>query len=113
MKRTREAYADLVDTGTEYHVHAEVPGIPKDQIDISITKDKIEISGRAQTVRKDEDKGYIVRERGYAEIYKRMSFTEDVIPKKATATLKDGVLEIRVPKKTPTQEPSKHKVKIE
>jgi len=40
----REAPADLVDAGNKFLVHAEMPGIPEDKIDITVTKDDIEIS---------------------------------------------------------------------
>lgn len=108
----REACADLIDAGNEYHVCAEIPGIPKDRLDVTITKDGIEISGKAEVERREEDKGYVVRERGYSEIYKRIVFPEEAIPEKAEATLKDGLLKIRIPKKTPTPEAKKHKVEI-
>jgi len=108
----REACTDLIDAGKEYQVCAEVPGIPKDKLDITITKDGIEISGKAEVERREEEKGYVVRERGYSEIYKRIAFPEETIPEKAEATLKDGLLEIKVPKRTPTPEVKKHKVEI-
>ena len=108
----REACVDLVDTGKEFQVCAEVPGIPKDKINITITKDDIEISGKAKIERRKEEKGYIVRERGYSEIHRRMAFPEEVVPEKALATLKEGLLEIKVPKKTPTPKVKKHKVEI-
>ena len=52
---------------------AEVPGIPKDELDITITKDSIEISGKAEVERRAEDKGSVVRERGYSEIYRQIA----------------------------------------
>jgi HSP20 family protein len=108
----REACVDLIDAGNEYQVCAEVPGIPKDMLDVTITKDVIEISGKAEVERREEDIGYVVRERGYSKIYKRIAFPEEAIPDEAKATLKDGLLEIRVPKKMPTSEDKKHKVEI-
>ena len=112
MLARREACTDLVDAGKEFKVCAEVPGIPKDKLDITITKDGIEISGRAETERKEEEKGYVLRERGYSEVYKRIAFPEEVIPDKAVANLTDGLLEIKVPKKAPTPEAKKHKIEI-
>jgi len=108
----REACVDLVDSGKEFEVCAEVPGIPKDKIDVTITKDSIEISGKAEVEKKEKEKGYVVRERAYSQIYRRMSFPEEVVPEKAVATLKHGLLEIKIPKKTPTPEVKKHKVEI-
>ena len=108
----RDACVDLLDMGKEYQVCAEVPGIPKEKIDVTITKDSIEISGKAKIERKEEEKGYVVQERGYSEIYRNLSFPEEVLPEKAQATLNKGLLEIKIPKKTPTLDVKKHKVEI-
>jgi HSP20 family molecular chaperone IbpA len=48
----------------------------------------------------------------YSSFYKRIVFPEEVIPEKAESSVKDGVLEVDVPKKTPTPEPKKHKVAV-
>jgi HSP20 family molecular chaperone IbpA len=54
----------------------------------------------------------VFRERGYSSFYKRIVFPEEVVPEKAESTVKDGVLQIDVPKKTPTPKPKKHKVAV-
>lgn len=108
----REACSDLIDTGNEYQVCAEVPGISKEKLDVRITKNDIEISGKSEINRHEEEKGYVVKERGYSEIYRHMSFPEEVLPDKAEATLKEGLLKIKIPKKTHTPEVKKHKVEI-
>jgi len=108
----RIACTDLVDEGDEYRVCAEVPGIPKEKIDVIVTKDGIEISAKGAVERKEEDKGYLVNERSYSEIYRKISFPEEALPENAEATLNDGLLEITVPKKTPRKEEKKHKIKI-
>jgi HSP20 family protein len=110
--RAREAFADLMDAGNKFVVHAEVPGIPKDKIDVTVTKDDVEISAEAGTEKEEKKRGYVFRERGYSSFYKRIVFPEEVIPEKAESTVKDGVLEIDVPKKTPTPRPKKHKVAV-
>jgi HSP20 family protein len=108
----REVCTDLIDAGKEFKVCAEVPGIPKENLDIKVTKDGIEISGKAGVQREEEEKGYLVKERGYSEVYRKMSFPEEVIPEKAEANFKDGLLEVKIPKKTPTPKAKKHKVNI-
>ncbi|MDP8219517.1 MAG: Hsp20/alpha crystallin family protein [Candidatus Theseobacter exili] len=112
LMKIREPYMDFVDKEEEYQINAEIPGIPKDKIDITVTKNSIEISAKIEVEKKDEEKGYIVKERSYSEIYRKQSFPEEVIPEKAEATVKNGVLEIKIPKKTPTPESKKHKLEI-
>ncbi len=108
----REACTDIVDSGNEFQVCAEVPGIPKDKIDITITKDSIEISAETEAVKEEKEKGFVHRERRYSRVYKKLIFPEEVLPEKANATVKDGLLEVSIPKKNPTKEPKKHKIKI-
>jgi HSP20 family protein len=113
MTRRLEAYADLIDTGKDYQICAEVPGIPKENLEVTITKDDIEISGKVETeTEREEEQEFVVKERSYREIYKSLSFPQEVLPEKAEATLKDGVLKVNIPKKAPSPKPKEHKVEI-
>ena len=108
----RETYSDLVDEGNRFLVRAEAPGIPRDKIDVTVTKDGIEISGETGAEKEDKEKNFVVRERSYSSIYKSLTFPEEVIPEKAECTLKDGILEVSVPKKMPTPAAKKHKIQV-
>lgn len=99
---TKIAPLDLVDTGNKYKIIAEVPGVLKKNLDVNITENTISICGETKTETKEEDEGYVRRERSYSTLCRNMTFPEEVNPDKAEATLKDGILEIHVSKKTPT-----------
>ena len=107
----REPWTDLVDAGKEYRVHAEIPGVPKENLNITVAARSMEIEGEAKTDIEKEEEGFVHRERSYSKIHRSLAFPEEVIPDQAEATLKDGLLEVRIPKKTPT-EIKKHKVAI-
>ena len=100
MKQTA---IDIIDTGNEFKVIAEMPGVTKSDIEVSITDTNISICGETKTEIDKEDEGYIRRERSYSTLCRSMAFPEEVNPDKAEATLKDGILEIKVAKKTPTK----------
>ena len=106
----REATVDLVDDGNKFIVHAEMPGVAKDKIDVTLTKDGIEISAETDVEKQNSEKNFVVRERVYSHVYKQLSFPEEVIPEKAESTFKDGLLEVCVPKKLIAPAPKKHKV---
>jgi HSP20 family molecular chaperone IbpA len=108
----REATVDLVDEGNRFVVHAELPGVAKDKIDVSLTKDGIEISAETDVEREDKEKNFVVRERVYSHVYKQLSFPEEVVPEKAESSFRDGLLEVCVPKKTIAPAPKKHKVTV-
>ncbi len=99
---TRITPLDLVDTGKEYKVIAEVPGVLKNDLEVNITENTISICGETKTETKDQDEGYIRHERSYSTLCRNITFPEEVNPDKAEATLKDGILEVKVSKKTPT-----------
>ena len=106
----REATADLVDAGSKFVVHAELPGVPKDKIEILLTKDAIEISAETDIEMEEMEQNFVVRERAYTQVYKQLAFPEEVIPEQAVSTLKDGLLEVNIPKKKPSPAPKKHKL---
>jgi len=108
----REATVDLVDEGNRFVVHAELPGVAKDKIDVALTKDGIEISAETDVENEDKGKNFVVRERVYSHVYKQLSFPEEVIPEKAESTFRDGLLEVGVPKKIIETAPKKHKVPV-
>ena len=108
----REATVDLVDEGNRFVVHAELPGVAKDKIDVALTNDGIEISAETDFETEDTAKNFVVRERVYSHVYKQLSFPEEVIPEQAESTFKNGLLEVCIPKKTIAPAPKKHKVEV-
>jgi HSP20 family protein len=108
----REATVDLVDEGNKFVVHAEMPGVAKDKIDVALTKNSIEISAETDVETEDTEKNFVVRERVYSHIYKQLDFPEEVIPEQAESIFRDGLLEVSIPKKTVAPAPKKHKVTV-
>jgi HSP20 family protein len=93
--------SDLLDTGRQYKVVAEMPGIAKKDIEVSVTPNDVRICGEINTEKKQQDENYVKYERRYSTLCRTMQFPEEVDPNKAEASLRDGILEIRVDKKTP------------
>jgi HSP20 family protein len=96
----RQPLVDLSDNGKELVVKAEVPGIKKDDLSIEITDEGMEISGESSSEKEegDEEMGYVRRERSYARFHRTLPFPEKVVPDKADAVLKDGLLTVTIPK---------------
>ena len=111
--RVRQPLVDLIDEGPEFVVRAEMPGVSKDDVDLSVTPRGIEIRAETDRSREENDKAYYFQERSYQALRRSLSFPEEVKADLAAATLKDGVLEVRVPKKEPTQVSKLVKVRVE
>ena len=109
----REPLVDLIDKGSEYVVRAEVPGVSKEDVDLTVTQDGIEIRAQTKRSREEDEKDYYYSERTYQSLRRVLGFPEEVKADLASATLKDGLLEVRVPKKQPTPESKPVKVPVE
>lgn len=105
----RTPAVDLVDEGDEYKLHAEMPGINKEDVNLEIGENELEISAETKEEKKegDEKKGYIRRERRYSKFYRRIPLPQQVDSEKAEAELKDGVLTVRLPKISPPEKKTK------
>jgi HSP20 family protein len=103
----RQPLTDLADNGKEYIVKAEVPGIKKEDLNIEVTDNGVEISGETQVEEKQEEKGYLRRERRYESFYRSIPLPDAVMTDKADAELKDGILTVKIPKMSPTTKKTK------
>lgn len=91
---------------------ADMPGMSKEDVNIEVGDDVIEISAEKEQNSEVEEEGYIRRERGSMMFHRRLMFPENVDRDGITAKLTDGVLEVTLPKKAPI-EPQKKKVDVQ
>ncbi|MEJ5327383.1 MAG: Hsp20/alpha crystallin family protein [Candidatus Bathyarchaeia archaeon] len=109
---TRYATVDLIDNGDSYTVTAELPGFNKDMVDVQVTKDGVTIRAERREEKEEKRKNYLHRERAYSKMQRFIAFPEEVLPAKAEGSMKDGVLELKIPKKEPKAAESPHKVEL-
>jgi len=100
---------DILTEGDDVVVKAELPGMKKEDIDISLTEDTVTISGEKKKEEKIEKKDYYSFERSYGTFKRSFSLPSEVNTEKASAKFKDGLLEIRMPK---TEEAKKKEKKV-
>ncbi len=88
---------NLADTGDNLEVTAELPGIAKEDLNVKIQGNYLEISGSRKS---DVPEGYTVHrtERGAASFSRSFTLPYDVDAAKVEATLKDGLLRMKLPK---------------
>jgi len=109
----REPLVDLIDKGSEFVVRAELPGVAKEDVDLAVTSDGIEVRAESKRSREEDEKDYFYSERTYQALRRVLSFPEEVKADLASATLKDGILEVRIPKREPTPEKKPVKVPVD
>jgi HSP20 family protein len=78
-------------------IHAEIPGVPREQISVEIDDDRLVLSGE-RVQEHEEHRGGIYRsERVYGRFYRVIPLPDGVDPEQARATFANGVLEITMP----------------
>ncbi|UCE80637.1 MAG: Hsp20/alpha crystallin family protein [Methanobacteriota archaeon] len=96
----RQPLVDISDEGKDFVLKAEIPGIGKDDLNIEVTENGIEISGESSSEKEEKDKetGFVRKERHYARFHRSLPFPDKIVPDKVDAQLKDGVLTVKAPK---------------
>jgi HSP20 family protein len=92
---------DLEDRGKDYVLKAEMPGFKKEEIEIEVQEDSVEITGRVGWKYDKKAKGYVCKERACESFNRIVQLPEEIKTDAVTANLSDGVLEIVLPKKSP------------
>jgi HSP20 family protein len=88
---------ELSQRNNELVMHADLPGLKKDDVNVDITDEAITISGERKHEQESESGGVYRSERKYGSFYRTIPLPRGSISDQAKATFKDGVLEIRVP----------------
>jgi HSP20 family protein len=100
---------DIKETDKDFIIHAELPGVPKENINIQLENGILTISGEKQEEKKEEKEKYHRIERSYGKFSRSMTVPEGVTTDQIKAKFDNGILEISFPK---PPEPKKEVKKI-
>lgn len=89
---------NVIEDNNNLYVHAEIPGVDKNDIKINIVGEVLTLSGEKKAEQKDESKNYYRIERSYGAFSRSFTLPAEVIVDKIAAEYKDGVLNITLPK---------------
>ena len=96
--------ADMDETDEAIRITAELPGVKTDDIDVSVTDDRITIRGEKKEQEEKKGKGYYQLERSYGSFQRSFYLPCEVEFDRVDASFKDGVLSIILPKSTTDRE---------
>ena len=94
----RTPRVDLIDRESELLVRAEIPGVKKDDLDVSVSDDNVTIRGEVKHETAEEEGEYYHREMTYGSFYRTIALPAGVDTEKCKVTFKDGILEMKLPK---------------
>ena len=104
--------ADFADRGDSFEIKAELPGISKENVEITLDDDVIEIAAHRKDEVREEGENYFNREIGASSYKRSFALPEKVERDGVSATMENGVLILELPKKKPKKEQAKHKIHI-
>ena len=100
---------DIFEEGDNVIVKAELAGMKKEDIHVTLTEDTLTVSGEKKKEERVEKKDYHRLERLYGSFRRSFTLPAEVQTEKVAAKFKDGILEIRIPK---TEDAKKKQKKI-
>ncbi len=91
---------DVKEDDKTYTVHAEIPGVKKDDIHVTIDGNQVAISAEMRNEKEVKEGEKVLRsERYYGKVSRAFSVAQDIDEGSSTAKYNDGVLELVLPKK--------------
>ncbi len=107
---TKMPCVDIVDRESEIVVNAELPGVEKKDLEISVSNNVVTIKGKTSHEEKEEKGDYYRCEISRGSYMRSVSLPAEVDESKAKANFNDGLLEITLPKLKKTK---RHAIKVE
>ena len=89
---------DMKESEDAYTVKLTMPGIDKNDIDISVSDGLLTVKGETREEEEDEKATYLVREHKHYSYYRSVRLPSEVVADKAEAEYKNGVLKLTLPK---------------
>ncbi len=102
---------EVLEKENEYIVKAELPGMKKEEIEVSVVEDTLTIKGERKAEEEVKGEDYQLCERCYGSFERSILLPKAVDGKKITASYENGVLEITLPK-APEAKPKKVEITV-
>jgi HSP20 family protein len=101
---------DIRETPGAYVFEADLPGIKRENVDISLTGNRLAITGKREPQERRENETCFMQERSYGAFTRTFNLPDGVDGSRVAADLQDGVLTVTLPK-VPEVQPRKITVK--
>jgi len=97
----KEPLIDLQDRGDHYVLMAELPGFEKKDVEVKIDSDTLELKAEKTADKETKSKEGTMTQRSRSYFHRYLTLPEEVVSEKVSGTMKNGVLELKLPKRTP------------
>ncbi|MBS4098580.1 MAG: Hsp20/alpha crystallin family protein [Sulfuricella sp.] len=91
---------DVKENDKAYTVHADIPGVKKEDIHVTIDGNQVAISAEVKRVKEEREGDKLLRSERYTgKVYRSFAVSQDIDEGASVAKYTDGVLELTLPKK--------------
>ncbi len=90
---------DIVDKGSHFEVHAELPGMDAEDIDVNFADGTLTIKGEKKDEKEEKKEDYYLSERRHGSFQRSFVVPQGVDPDKIDASFKNGVLTVTLAKR--------------
>jgi HSP20 family protein len=94
---------DIKETKDAFVVTADVPGVKPDELEVKVQQNLLTVSGSRKEERVEEGETYYSFERSYGGFTRSFTLPESADPDRVSASLKEGVLKLSIPKRPGTE----------
>lgn len=102
---------DIAEDNDNYYLHADLPGVNKEDLKISYKDGQLSISGERKSEKEESGKTFHRVERSYGKYYRAFNLPEKVVIDNIKADFKDGQLSVTIPKAEEAK-PKEFEIKI-
>lgn len=103
---------DIYEEGGNLVIKAELPGVKRVDVEITLDDDDLVIRGERQQQQEVKEDAYYRMERSYGTFYRRLPLPPGVQTDDIRATFQDGILEVRMPKPADVEKTRGKKIQI-
>ena len=108
----REPVVDFQDRGDHYVLTAELPGFEKNEVEVKVTSDELELKAEKTSQKESKGKNGTQSMSTRAYFHRYLSLPEQVVSEKVAGTMKNGVLELNLPKVEPKAQEGSRRVAL-
>lgn len=93
-----ELAVDLYQTPTDIVIQTMVAGVKPDELDLSVARDMVTISGKREEAKNIDEENYFTKELYWGKFSRTISLPQEVEPEEVEATERHGLLTIKIQK---------------
>jgi HSP20 family protein len=94
---------EVRETKDSYVFKADVPGVKKEDIDVSLSGNRLQVTGKREAEKETKEDTFYAYERSYGSFTRAFTLPADIDADHVRTELKDGVLTLTIPKKVEAQ----------